>query len=300
MAEWVLTLIAAPAAGAALEAAARDAAAALARLGARVGAAEILAPGIACDLPFDGLDAEAATAARAALGGAAVDVVAQRALGRRKRLLVADLESTIIENEMLEEIAAFLGLREHVAAITGRAMNGEIDFVTALRERVALLKGMPAQVLDDAGAGIRIAPGARTLVATMRAQGATCALVTGGFGVYSRRIRAELGFDLDVANEIEVKDGKLTGTVREPILARAAKLETLSRLADARMLPLSATLAVGDGANDLAMIMAAGLGVAFHAKPTVAAQARVRIDHADLTALLYAQGYRRDEIVGED
>ena len=300
MAESVLTLIAAPAAGATLPAAARDVAAALARLGARVGAADLLAPGIACDLPFDGLDLEAADAARGALGGAAIDVVAQRAAGRRKRLLVADLESTIIDNEMLEEIAEFLGLRAHVAAITRRAMNGEIDFVAALRERVALLKGMPARVLDEAGAHIRIAKGAKALVATMRANGATCALVTGGFGVYSRRIRAELGFDLDVANEIEVQDGKLTGTVREPILARAAKLETLIRLAGERMLPLSATLAVGDGANDLAMIMAAGLGIAFHAKPAVAAQARVRIEHADLTALLYAQGYRRDEIAGGD
>jgi phosphoserine phosphatase len=299
MAESVLTLIAAPSAGAALDAAARDVAAALAWRGARIGAADGLAPGIACDLPFDGLDPNVAgDAARAALGGAAIDAVAQNAAGRRKRLLVADLESTIIENEMLEEIASFLGRRDEVAEVTRRAMNGEIDFVAALRERVVLLKGLPARILDDAGAQIRVAKGARALVATMRASGATCALVTGGFGVYSRRIRAELGFDLDFANELEVIDGRLTGTVRGPILARAAKLETLQRLADERAIPLSATLAVGDGANDAAMIAAAGLGIAFHAKPAVAAQAPHRIDHADLTALLYAQGYRRDEIVG--
>jgi phosphoserine phosphatase len=300
MADSVLTLIAAPAASAALDAAVRDAVAALARLGARVGAADMLAPGIACDIPFDGLDPAAAEAVRAALGGVAIDVVAQNAAGRRKRLLVADLESTIIENEMLEEIADFLGLRARVAEITRRAMNGEIDFAAALKERVALLKGLPARVLDEAGTRIRIMPGARALVATMRAEGATCALVTGGFSVYSSRIRATLGFDLDVANELEIVDGRLAGTVREPILGRAAKLETLRRLADERGLALAASLAVGDGANDVAMIQAAGLGIAFHAKPAVAAQARQRIDHADLTALLYAQGYRSGEIVGVD
>jgi phosphoserine phosphatase len=212
--------------------------------------------------------------------------------------LVADLESTLIENEMLEEIADPLGLRDHVAAITHRAMNGEIDFAAALRERVALLKGLPASVLDEAGRRIRIMPGARALVATMRAHGAFCAVVTGGFGIYARRIRGELGLDAAFANELEVADGRLTGTVREPILGREQKLAALTRLAAERTISLAAALAVGDGANDLAMIGAAGLGVAFHAKPAVAAQACVRIDHCDLTALLYAQGYRASEIVG--
>jgi phosphoserine phosphatase len=292
MADCVLTLIAAH--GAPLDAAARDVAAALAP---HAGAVDVLAPGIACDIQFDGIAPEAAAdAARRALGGVAIDVVAQPAAGRRKKLLVADLESTLIENEMLEELADFLGLRGHVAAITRRAMNGEIDFAAALGERVALLKGLPAAVLDEAGQRIRIAEGARALVATMRAHGAFCALVTGGFGVYARRIRAELGLDAEFANELEIADGRLTGTVRQPILARAAKLDTLRRLAAERAVPLSATLAVGDGANDLAMIGAAGLGVAFHAKPAVAAAARARIDHADLTALLYAQGFRASEI----
>jgi phosphoserine phosphatase len=298
MAECALTLIASATVGAALDRAVRDVAAALA---GHVGPPDVLAPGIACDLPFNGVDAEAATAAaRMALGNSAIDVVAQPDAGRKKRLLVADLESTLIENEMLEEIADFLGLRETVAAITRRAMNGEIDFAAALRERVALLKGLPASVLDEAGARIRIVPGARALIATMRANGAYCALVTGGFGIYSRRIRAELGLDADFANEIEIADGRLTGQVRAPIFGRAQKLETLQRLARERALPLDATLAVGDGANDLAMIEAAGLGVAFHAKPAVAAASRTRIDHADLTALLYVQGYRAGEIVGGD
>ena len=299
MTDCVLTLIAAPAAEGRLAASIDAVTRALAALGARVGTADWLDPGIACDLPCRDLDPDQAdAAARAALGDAAIDLVAQAATGRRKRLLVADMEATIIANEMLEELADFLGLREPVAEITRRAMNGEIDFVAALNERVALLKDLPETVLATAGEQIRVTPGAAELVATMRANGARTALVSGGFGVYTRRIRDELGFDEDIANELEIVDGRLTGRVREPIVAREAKLATLTRLAAELSLPLAATLAVGDGANDLAMIEAAGLGVAYHGKPAVAARARARIDHADLRALLYAQGYRRDEIVG--
>jgi len=298
MADCVLTLIAAPAAAGALDRGLLAAAHALAQLGARVGPADWLDPGIACDLPFGELDPDQADAAvRAALGDAAIDAIAQDAGGRRKRLLVADMESTIIANEMLEELADFLGLREMVAEITRQAMNDEIDFAGALKQRVALLKDLPETVLATAGAQIRVNPGAAELVATMRANGARTALVSGGFHVYTRRIRDELGFDLEVANALEVADGRLTGMVREPIVARAAKLQTLTRLAAELGIPLSATLAVGDGANDLPMIEAAGLGVAYHGKPAVARRARARIDHADLRALLYAQGYRRDEIV---
>lgn len=299
MADGVLTLIAAPAASARLDDAAGAVMQALLRLGAWVGAPALLAPGIACDLPFQELDPDQAdAAARSALGGAAIDIVAQAALGRRKRLLVADMESTVIENEMLEEIADFLGLRAPVTAITERAMNGEIDFAAALRERVALLKDLPEAVLDQAGVRIRVTPGAAALVATMRANGARTALVSGGFRRYTHRVAAELGFDSDVANEIEISQGRLTGRVIEPILGREAKLATLKQLAGEIGVPLTATLAVGDGANDLAMIEAAGLGVAYHGKPAVAARARTRIDHTDLTALLYAQGYRSSEIVG--
>jgi phosphoserine phosphatase len=298
MTDCVLTLIAAPAAEGKLAAGVDAAARTLAGLGARVGAADWLHPGVACDLPFADFDPDQAdAAARHALSDAMIDVIAQDAAGRRKRLLVADMESTIIANEMLEELADFLGLRETVAEITRRAMNGEIDFVAALKKRVSLLKDLPETVLATAGEQIRITPGAAELVATMRANGARTALVSGGFHIYTRRIRDELGFDEEVANALEIVDGRLTGRVREPIVAREAKLQTLTRLAADLSLPLAATLAVGDGANDLAMIEAAGLGVAFHGKPAVAARARARIDHADLKALLYAQGYRRDEIV---
>lgn len=298
MTDCVLTLIAAPAAEGALAAGLRAAARALAQIGATVGHEDWLDPGIACDLSFSDLDPDQADAAvRAALGDAAIDLVAQPASGRRKRLLVADMEATVIANEMLEELADFLGLRDRVAEITRRAMNGEVDFVAALKERVALLKDLPETALETAGERIRITSGAAELVATMRANGAHTALVSGGFHIYTRRIRDELGFDLEIANELEIVDGRLTGAVQEPIVGREAKLLTLTRLAAELRLPLAATLAVGDGANDLPMIEAAGLGVAYHGKPAVAARARARIDHADLTALLYAQGYRREEIV---
>jgi phosphoserine phosphatase len=300
MAEFVLTLVAGAAARAAIDEAAQDAAAALARLGAEVDRPDPLGPG-ARDLPFDSADPEAAeTAARAALGDRAVDVLAQPCAGRKKRLLVADLESTIIENEMLEELAEPLGLREHVAEITRRAMNGEIEFVAAVEERVALLEGLPERALAEAATRIRIMPGAAALVRTMRASGATCALVSGGFRAFSAPIRDALGFDLDVANALEVRNGHLTGRLVPPIQGREAKLATLKRLAAEGGLGLEAALAVGDGANDLPMLKAAGLGVAYHGRPAVRAEARWRVDHADLTALLYAQGFRAQDVVATD
>ncbi|HUH83263.1 MAG TPA: phosphoserine phosphatase SerB [Stellaceae bacterium] len=295
----VLTLIAGPEAAGEIELTAELVRDALRRLGARVAPLDWLAPGIAGDILFEDLVPDQAdAAARAALAGAAIDVVAQEAAGRTKQLLVADMESTIIANEMLDELADLLGLREEVAAITRRAMNDEIDFVAALGERVGLLRDLPESALAEAGRRIRITPGAAALVATMRTDGAYTVLVSGGFRVYTRRIAAELGFDQEIANDLVIAEGRLTGRVKEPILAREAKLEGLKRIAAERGLPLAATLAVGDGANDIAMIEAAGLGVAFHAKPALAARARYRIDHADLTALLYAQGYRAEEIVG--
>jgi phosphoserine phosphatase len=206
------------------------------------------------------------------------------------------MESTIIENEMLDELAEFLGLRDEVSEITRQAMNGEIDFAAALVARVALLAGMKATRLAEAASRIRIMPGAAALVATMRAHGAHAALVSGGFTVFTASVRQTLGFDSDIANELIVEKGRLTGTVRAPIVTRETKLAALKSLAAERGLPLAACLAVGDGANDLPMIEAAGLGVAFRAKPAVAARARIRIDHGDLTALLYAQGYRESEI----
>jgi phosphoserine phosphatase len=254
-----------------------------------VGAPVWLAPGMACEIPFDG-PAKAMTLA-------GVDAVVVPSANRRKRLLVADMESTMIENEMLDELADFLGLREHIAKITARAMNGELDFAAALDERVALLKGLPVGKLDEAARRIHYMPGGATLVATMQQHGATCALVSGGFTRFTAMVRTALGFDLDSANVLKHDGKSLAGTVELPILGKEAKLATLERLCAERGLSLGEALTVGDGANDLPMLKAAGLGVAFHAKPAVAAEVSARIDHGDLTALLYLQGYHRSEFV---
>ena len=286
----VLTLIADPAKPAIDQACVQDVAHAL---GVRADAAAWLADGIAVDLPFHGPDAS--DAVHVALENRPIDAVAQPFAQRRKRLLVADMESTIIENEMLDELAEFLGLRAHIAAITARAMNGEIDFAGALRERVGLLKGLPVARLAEAAKRIRYMPGGRELVATMRANGAYCALVSGGFTFFTAMVRAAVGFDEDRANRLLDDGANLAGTVVEPILGKEAKLESLRELATAHGVPMDETMSVGDGANDLPMLQAAGLGVAFHAKPAVAAATRARIDHGDLTALLYLQGYKRDE-----
>jgi phosphoserine phosphatase len=290
----VMTVIAGPGGSGALP----ELVAALAAALPLAGAPDWLAPDTACDLRLVGTDWQTAeAAARRAIGGAAIDVLVQPSAGRRKRVLVADLESTIIENEMLDELADFIGQRSHVAEITRRAMNGELDFAAALVERVALLRGLPESVLDDAASRIRLMPGARALVATARAAGVRTALVSGGFTVFAERVAGTLGFERVVANRLEITDGRIAGTVLPPIVTGATKRDTLLALAEAGAVPRLATLAVGDGANDLAMLAAAGLGIAFRAKPAVAAAARWRVDHADLTALLYAQGYRAGEVV---
>lgn len=214
---------------------------------------------------------------------------------RRKRLLVADMESTIIQQECLDELAGFAGAQEQISGITARAMRGELDFGAALEERVGLLKGLDADLLQRVYDDVTLMPGAATLVSTMRAHGGRCALVSGGFTFFTERIAARLGFDLHRANTLDVVDGRLAGTVRTPILGREAKLQALQELTRAGNLQPAQTLAVGDGANDLAMIEAAGLGVAFRAKPILNERAAASIVHGDLTALLYLQGYRRDE-----
>jgi phosphoserine phosphatase len=228
-----------------------------------------------------------------------VDVVVQRHDGRRKKLLVADMDSTMIGQECIDELADYAGFKSRVAAITERAMRGEIDFAPALRERVALLKGLPATVIDTVIAErIRLTPGGPALVATMRANGAYTCVVSGGFTAFTSRIAAMIGFDAEHANTLLTDaDGQLTGAVAEPVLGREAKLDTLIGLRQRLRLDHSDTLAAGDGANDLPMIREAGLGVAFHAKPALREAAAACIDHGDLTALLYAQGYRREEFV---
>jgi phosphoserine phosphatase len=262
--------------------------------GASVGDAVWLSPGTACDLPFDPPTA-GEPAKPVELPG--VDAVALPADNRRKKLLVADMESTIIENEMLDELADFLGLRDRISAITARAMNGEIGFEGALQERVGLLKGLAVGKLHEAARRIRYTAGAGALVATMRNHGARCALVSGGFTHFTDLVQRELGFDLAAANRLEHDGATLAGTVAMPILGKEAKLATLDRLCAEQGIARSDAVAVGDGANDLPMLKAAGLGVAYRAKPAVAAEVEARIHHGDLTALLYLQGYRRSEIV---
>ena len=260
---------------------------------------EWLDDGIAADIAFTPNDEDDKTIAerlRAELAGRPIDVVVQPLAFRRKRLFVADMDSTMIGQECIDEFADYAGLKAHVAAITERAMRGEIAFEPALRERVALLQGLPVAVVDEVIAKrITLTPGARTFVATMRQNGAHTCLVSGGFTLFTARIAAMIGFDEHRGNTLIVEDGKLTGKVAVPILGGEAKLATLIALRDRLGLSAADTLAAGDGANDLAMIEAAGLGVAYHAKPMVAAAAHARIDHGNLTALLYLQGYARAE-----
>jgi phosphoserine phosphatase len=256
--------------------------------------------GIAADIAFASDEAPRVLAERllAARGDRPIDIVVQPIATRRKKLFLADMDSTMIGQECIDELADFAGLKEHVAAITERAMRGEILFEPALRERVALLKGLPVGVVDEViGKRITLTPGGRTLVQTMRAHGAYTCMVSGGFTLFTNRIAAMIGFQENRANELVVDGDRFAGLVAEPIFGRDAKLAALLELRESFDLDALDTLVTGDGANDLAMIEAAGLGVAYHAKPKVAAAAAARIDHGDLTALLYAQGYRRDEFV---
>jgi phosphoserine phosphatase len=255
---------------------------------------------VAVDIPFEGEGEPHKIEARLRdlRGDMPIDIVVQPRAFRRKKLFLADMDSTMIGQECIDELADFAGLKQHVAGITERAMRGEIAFEPALRERVALLKGLPADVVDEVlTSRITPTPGGRALVMTMRAHGAYTCLVSGGFTLFTNAVAAKLGFQENRANELVIEDGKFTGEVREPIVGRAAKLATLVELRESFDLDEIDTLAVGDGANDLGMIEAAGLGVAYHAKPAVSAAASARIDHGDLTALLYAQGYKRDEFV---
>ncbi|WP_249693955.1 phosphoserine phosphatase SerB [Stappia sp. WLB 29] len=262
-------------------------------------AADWLAAGIACDLAFGGRPEQAGefdARLREVLADAPVDVLVQKHEGRRKRLLIADMDSTMIGQECIDELAAAVGKKDVIAAITERAMRGELEFEPALRERAAMLAGLEASVIGEVLANqITLTPGARELVGTMRAHGAYCALVSGGFTAFTSEIAERLGFHENRANTLGIAEGRLTGKVDEPILGREAKRQRLEELLAEKGLAAEAAIAVGDGANDLAMIERAGLGVAYHAKPAVAAAADARVDHGDLTALLYFQGYRASE-----
>lgn len=271
---------------------------ALSVAGASVTEPDWLAPGHACDLGFEGIEIpEARQCLGRILTGLKADHAFQKPEGRRKGLLIADMESTIIAQEMIDELAVILGIGPQIAEITKRAMAGELAFEESLRNRVALLKDLPATHLDDLSKLMTLNPGARTLVQTMRAQGAYTALVSGGFTFFTAQIREVCGFHEDRANSLIIENGRLTGTVLEPILGREAKREALQDLAGQKGLAPDAVCAVGDGANDLAMLAVAGLGAAYHGKAVVREAAAFQIDHGDLTALLYFQGYRQEELV---
>lgn len=289
----VATLISSPAAAALTPALAGEAAKAL-------GAQHIgwLAPDVACDLDLpDGLAAsEAVARLEQQLAGKPVDFAVQDSACRRKKLLIADMDSTMIDQECIDELGDEVGLKARIAEITARAMNGEIEFEPALRERVRLLAGLHETVIDRVvESRITLAAGGRELVATMNRNGAWTALVSGGFDAFTGRVAARLGFREHRANRLLAEQGKLTGKVAEPILGSEAKVSALREICARLGIPPSDAIAVGDGANDLAMLKLAGTGVALHAKPSVAAAAKVRVDHGDLTALLYLQGYRHVE-----
>lgn len=261
-----------------------------------------LAPGAAYEVVWQPPDARAIRATRAAVTAALashpidVNIVPARPDRRVKKLLAADMESTLIEQELIDELASRAGRRSEIAALTLQTMRGDIDFVTSLRQRVGCLAGLTAADIDAVAQAITVMPGARSLVTSMKAQGARTVLVSGGFTVFIERVAATLGFDDFVGNVLDIDDGRLTGAVHDPILDANGKRDILLDCAAADDLDLSETLAIGDGANDLAMIKEAGLGVAFRGKPVVRAEAPFAIDHGDLTTLLYFQGYKEIEI----
>lgn len=255
-----------------------------------------LAPGTACEFRVNG--PEVAQDIRGLLKSAPIDANIVSTLNRRKRLLLADMDSTIINCECIDEIADFAGVKPQISAITERAMRGEIEFESALRERVALLKGLPESTLAKVyETRVQLNPGAKILVRTMAKAHAATALVSGGFTYFTNRVAEAAGFATNRANELGIENGKLNGTVREPILGREAKRQALIELAEQARISLSDTMAIGDGANDLAMIKESGLGIAYRAKPLVAEAAHARLDHSDLSAALYLQGYRETELV---
>ena len=267
--------------------------------GARVTRRDWLSPGEACDLLHENLDeAECRSAIASVCVDNLLDQITQPREGRRKQLLISDMDSTIIEQECIDELADAVGIKPQVATITARAMNGELNFEAALKERVALLKGLPEEQLQQVyDSRISYMQGAAELVATMKAHGATCWLVSGGFTFFTKRVAAKLGFDEDRSNTLIIKNGALAGEVAEPILGKEAKVEALMEACNQLGISTREALAIGDGANDLPMLMAAGMGVACHAKPNVQAAAQHAINHTDLRALLFAQGYKKEDIV---
>lgn len=258
--------------------------------------ADWLAAGQAVDLKLSDADSYAVeNFVRQTLCNAPIDVIVQKAYRRQKKLLIADMDSTIVIGETLDELAAYAGLKDEIAAITQRAMRGELDFADALYERVAMLQGLDESYLHETMAQVELSPGAKTLISTMRAHGANTALISGGFSFFTDQVRQQVGFHTSLGNQLQVIDGKLTGKVIPPIIDKDTKLNMLIDTAEQLGLGMSDTMAIGDGANDVPMLSAAGTGVAYHAHPVAREAARARLDHTDLTGALFVQGYRLDE-----
>jgi phosphoserine phosphatase len=294
----ILTLICNPRTAILTEEDQTMAASCLSELGADTADARWLAHGIACDIPFCGLDVKVAKAnIQHKFQGLPVDIIAQNSANRRKKLLVADMDSTMIMGETLDDLAEFAGHKDEVAAITRLAMNGELHFVDALKQRIKLLEGLSLDNLKKTMARVEPTPGGKTLVKTMKANGAVTILISGGFTYFTDRVRDMIGFDKAKGNNFEIRDAKLTGQVLEPIIDKTAKLVILKKFAAEYGISEIDTIAAGDGANDLPMLMAANIGVAYHAQPAVSELARISINHGDLTALLYIQGYRTEEFI---
>lgn len=270
----------------------------LSELGAETGDPYWLNYGVACDIPFRGLNLKVAeVTVRHNFQGLPIDIIAQKSINRRKKLLVADMDSTMVVGETLDDLSEFAGCRDKVSAITSLAMNGELSFVEALKQRVKLLEGLSLDNLKKTMAKVELTLGGKELVQTMKANGAVTMLVSGGFTYFTDQVRDIVGFDHARGNTFEISEAKLTGKVLDPIIDKDAKLVILKNFANEYGITEIDTMAVGDGANDLPMLMAAEVGVAFQAKPTVSKSARFSINHGDLTALLYIQGYRAKEFI---
>jgi len=291
-------LISDPADGALDTQRAQHARSALEQQGAKTLALDWLSHGEAVDIAFDALSLNAAeTTVRQALNDAPIDVIAQTTLRRKKKLIIADMDSTIVQGETLDELAAFAGVGDKIADLTVRAMNGELGFTEALKTRVAMLEGLNESFLNETMKGVKLNPGAKELIATMHANGAFTALISGGFSFFTDRIREHVGFHMSLGNKLEIIDGALTGQVIPPVVTKDTKLEMLIDMAASQELGMTDTFAIGDGANDVPMLKAAGMGVAYHGHPVARENACARLDHSDLSGALFIQGYRRDEFV---
>lgn len=267
-------------------------------LGGKIEDKTWLASNRALDFTFTGAQTGLVeTSIRLLLAGIDTDVHVQPLENRRKKLLVADMDSTIVKGETLDDLAAIVGIGTKIAAITARAMNGEMDFEEALHARISMLEGVHVSLLQETADALKLNPGAETLVRTMSAHGAYTALVSGGFRFFTQKVADQIGFDFNHGNQLEIIDDHLTGKVIKPIVTKDVKVETLNRLAQEQSISTADAVTIGDGANDLPMLQAAGLGVAYHAKPVVIDKARARIEHGDLTTLLFYQGYREQDFV---